>query len=193
MKKMILAAVAAFLFSAGPALCQAWNGTGSTTHSASVTPYTAGELFAGSATPAVPSTITIANVPAGTQQITKAMMQSSGTNQPPSIILWLFASISSAPITTGLTDYSPYIGPYAADILAGKYLGALTCGTWQKTNDGTAQYFTECSGSSLMINAQPIPAGGAATTLQVLEEINGPYTPLSGEKHSYFVSTLRDN
>jgi hypothetical protein len=167
------------------------NGTGSTTHSSVTTAYAAGELFANNTSGnATASTVTVSGTNAGTGYITHAMVQSSGTNQPPAIILWLF---SGTPTTTSLVDRSAYLGPYAADFTSGIVLGSLNCTNWQKTNDGTAQYFTECSASNLIGGPIPFQATSGATTIKVLEEINGAYTPLSAEVHTYILSTARDN
>jgi hypothetical protein len=172
---------------------QAYNGLGSTTHSATVTAYTTGQLFALNTTGnAVASPIIIRATSPGQYLVDKAFIFSSGTNQPSTITLWLF---SGPPFTTALIDHSAYIGPYAVDINSGLYLGSLSCGaTWNKTNDGTAQYFSECSGSNLMISIQPVPSLAKTTTIYALEEETGTgYTPISSEKHSYFVSTITGN
>jgi hypothetical protein len=176
---------------AGSAHAQVYNGTGSTTHSAVATAYTGGQLFSLNTTGnATPSPIVINNVPPGQALAIKALIYSTGTNKPGTSTLWLY---SAPPTTTGLVDRSAYVGPYAADLAAGIYLGNLTCAGWQATNDGTAQFFSECSGSSLMLTtAQPVATLGAQTTIYALEEI-GAYTPIASEKHSYFVSTLRGN
>jgi hypothetical protein len=182
------------LLAGGPALAQqAYNGLGSTIHSATTTAYTAGQLFALNTTSnAVASPITVRATTPGQYLIDKALIFSSGTNQPSTITLWLF---TAPPFTTALVDHSAYIGPYAVDLTNGIYLGSFSCGaTWNKTNDGTAQYFSECSGSSLMINVQPVPSKATTTTIYALEEITGAgYTPISSEKHSYFVSTVSGN
>lgn len=185
-------ALVAFLISiSAVAAQQPSNGTGSTTHSAVTTAYATGQLFALNTTGnAVASPITINATAPGQQLIQKAFMFSSGTNQPPTITLWLF---SVQPFTTGLVDRSAYIGPYAVDITNSIYIGSLTCSNWNKTNDGAAKYFAECVGSSLMINILPIASGSGQTTIYAMEEIGGTYTPLSSEKHNYFVSTLKDN
>lgn len=188
---LVAVAIALLSLVAFPAQAQvpAWNATGSTTHSAVATAYTTGELFAlNTAGNAVASQIAVQGVQPGQQLSLKAVMFSSGTNQPPSVTLWLF---SAPPFTTGLVDRSAYVGPYAADLVANSYLGSLTCAAWNKTNDGTAQYFSECSGSSLMINVQPLQSVGKNAVVYVLEEIGGSYTPLASEKHSYFVDVLK--
>jgi hypothetical protein len=190
--KAVALAAAVWLCWIGAATAQvAYNGTGSTTHSAVTTAYAAGQLFAlNTSGNAVASPIVLNSTQPGQQNIDKAIVYSNGTNQPPAIILYLF---TTPPFTTGLVDRSAYIGPYAADLAAGIYLGALTCSTWNKTNDGTAQYFAECAGSGLMLNVQPTPSVSGTTTIYALEEINGAYTPLASEKHTYFVQTYRNN
>jgi hypothetical protein len=92
-----------------------------------------------------------------------------------------------------LKDQSAYIGPYAADITGGYYIGTLTCASWQKTNDGTAQWFSPCSGNNQMIEALPFKALAGETYLYALVETgSGGYTPLSGEVETLLVSTDRD-
>lgn len=192
LKTRTLAAIALLCaFAVRSADAQTFNGQGSTTHSAVTTAYTTGQLFAlNTSGSAVASPLVITNSQPGEQLINKAMIQSSGTNQPPTITLFLF---TAPPVTTSLVDRSAYLGPYAADLSGAIYLGSLTCSSWNKTNDGTAQYYSECSTSSLMLSVQPVPSGGAGTTIYVLESIGGAYAPLTSEKHSYFVSTLRNN
>jgi hypothetical protein len=167
------------------------NGTGSTTHSAVATPYTGGQLFALNTTGnAAASPIVINGVPPGQSLAIKALIYSNGTNKPGTSTLWLY---SQQPTTTSLVDRSAYVGPFAADLAANIYLGNLTCANWQATNDGTAQYFSECSGSSLMLTtAQPVPSQVSQVTIYALEEI-GAYTPIASEKHTYFISTLHEN
>jgi hypothetical protein len=190
-----MAMAVAFALSLGVTSVQAqvaYNGTGSTTHSAVTTAYTGNQLFAlNTSGNAAASPIVIGATTPGQRLIEKAMIFSSGTNQPPSITLWLFLA---PPFTTGLVDRSAYIGPYAVDFNNNLYLGSLTCSSWAKTNDGTAQYFSECSGSGLLINILPVATGAGKTTIYALEEIGGAgYTPIASEKHSYFLSTLYPN
>jgi hypothetical protein len=189
--KIALAATAAILL-ASPASAQIGaNGTGSTTHSSVTTAYTGNQLFANNTTGnAAASPITINAVPAGQALTIKATIYSTGTNKPGTSILWLY---SAPPTTTALVDYSAYVGPYLADLQANIYLGFLTCSGWQVTNDGTAKYFSECSGSSLMLNTVlPEFSSAPKTTIYALEEV-GAYTPISGETHGYLLSTLHEN
>src|SRR5690242_3208231 len=129
----IVAAFAALILSAACADAQvAYNGTGSTTHSAVTTAYTGNQLFANNTSGnAVASPITINAVPQGQALSIKAMIYSTGTNKPGTSTLWLF---SAPPFTTGLVDYSAYVGPYLADFQANIVLGSLTCSSWQTTN-----------------------------------------------------------
>ena len=85
------------------------------------------------------------------------------------------------------------LGPYLADITGGLYIGTLTCANWQKTNDSTAKYFSECSTSNAAAPALDFQATAGQTYLQVIERIGGAYTPLSGETHTYLISTIRNN
>jgi hypothetical protein len=169
----------------------AYNGLGSTTHFAGTTPYTGNQLFAlNNSGSAVASPIVLNSVPQGQALTIKALIYSNGTNKPGTSTLWLY---SAKPTTTGLVDGSAYVGPYAADLAANIYLGNLTCSAWQPTNDATAQYFSECSGSSLMLTTmQPIPSQEPQATIYALEEV-GAYTPIASEKHSYFLRTYKEN
>lgn len=189
--KRIAVASLLLILSIVAAAAQIFNGTGSTTHSNVATAYTGNQLFAANTSGnAAASPIVINNVQAGQALAIKAIIYSTGTNKPGTSTLWLF---SAAPTTTGLVDRSAYVGPYAADLAAGIYLGNLSCSAWQVTNDSSAQYFSECSGSNLlMTTALPVATISPQVTIYALEEI-GAYTPIASEKHSYFVSTLRGN
>lgn len=168
-----------------------YNGSGSTTHSASVTAYTGNQAFANNTSGnLVPAQIAITGTNAGTGFIMHGVMESSGTNAPPSITLWLY---SAAPTVASLADYSAYLGPYAADLTNNVYIGSLTCASWQRTNDATAQYFSECSTSNGVTGMLPFQAAAAQTYIYAIEEIGGAYTPSSSEKHTYLLSTLRNN
>jgi hypothetical protein len=195
MRKIIASAlVAAFavLCAVAPSAAQlAYNGTGSTTHSNSATPYTGNQLFATNTSgSAVASPIILGGTQSGQLVVIKALIYSNGTNKPGTSTLWLY---SQKPTTTSLVDGSAYVGPYAADLAANIYLGSLTCSAWQVTNDGTAQYFSECSGSNLMLSTVlPAPSQASQMTIFALEEI-GAYTPIANEKHSYFLRTIINN
>jgi hypothetical protein len=192
LKMFKIAGIALFAWLAwmGAAFAQA-NGTGSTTHSAVTTAYTGNQLFVNNtAGNAVASPVTVNAVPPGQALMIHAMIFSTGTNKPGTSLLWLY---SAPPTTTALVDYSSYNGPYLADFQANIVIGSLTCAGWQVTNDSSAKYFSECSGSSLMLNtALPEATQSPQDTIYVLEEV-GAYTPISGEKHSYLISTLHEN
>ena len=195
MRKWLIAVFpAVVLFWSGAALAQmsVINGIGSTTHSAVTTAYTAGELFANNTEWECNSGNDTgeALTPSGQGLAWHAMMESSGTNQPPEIDLWLYSGV---PLTTGLVDYSAYVGPYQVDLTSGIFLGKLICNSWAKTNDGTAKYWSECTSSNGVFGPMPFKAVAGLTTINVLEEINGSYTPLSSEVHTYLFSTSRDN
>lgn len=168
------------------------NGKGSTTHSAVNTAYNTGnQLFANNTSGnAVATPITINAVPPGQALTIRALIYSTGTNKPGTSTLWLY---SQAPTTTGLADYSAYIGPYLSDLQANIYIGYLSCSAWQATNDSTAKYFSECSGSSQMLStALGQFTSGSSVTIYALEEI-GAYTPIASEIHTYLLSTLHEN
>jgi hypothetical protein len=169
-----------------------YNGSGSTQHSAVTTAYAAGELFANNTTGNVaPALITVTGTNGGTGLIDKAIIESSGPNQPPTISLFLYSAL---PTISGLADRSAYVGPYAADITSGIYIGSLVCSNWTKTSDASAQWFSECLGFNGLAPASiPFKAVAGQTAILALEEIGAPYTPLSGETHTYLLSTIRDN
>lgn len=190
--KTVLFAALVWLVGSAAAVAQvAFNGSGSTTHSAVTTAYTGNQLFAlNTSGNAVATPIVINGAQPGQALAIKALIYSTGTNKPGTSTVWLF---SAPPTTAGLVDYSPYLGPYLADLQANTYIGNLTCSAWQVTNDGTAKYFSECSGSSLLLTtAQPISAYQSPLTIYALEEI-GAYTPISSEKHTYLISTMPNN
>jgi hypothetical protein len=168
-----------------------YNGSGSTTHSAVTTAYATGQLFAANtAGDAAASPIVITGTNTGTGLISHFVVESSGTNQPPAEQIWLY---SSPPLTTALVDRSAYIGPYAADLTSAIFIGSFTCSTWNKTNDATAQYWAECTPSNPGIGLLPFKAQAGKTTILALEEVEGAYTPLASEVHTYLASTVRDN
>jgi hypothetical protein len=170
------------------------NGSGAVTRPANTTAYTGGQLIANNTGGNVsPTQITVTGTNAGTGKITAAFAETSytGASAPPTQYWHLF---SNAGITVAsLKDQSAYVGPYAADITDGYYIGTLTCASWQKTNDGTAQWFSPCSGNDQMIAALPFKALSGTTSLYALVETGaGGYTPLSGEVETLLVSTDRD-
>ena len=168
-----------------------YNGSGSVAHSAVTTAYTGNQLWANNtAGNAAATQVTVTGTNAGQGFVTHAMEAVTGTNLPPTSYLDLY---SAAPTTTGLVDYSADLGPYLADITSGLYIGTLTCAGWQKTNDATAKYFSECSTSNAAAPALDFQATAGQTYLQVIDRIGGAYTPLSGETHTYLISTIRNN
>ena len=170
------------------------NGSGAVTRPANTTAYTGSQLVANNTGGSVvPATVTVTGTNAGTGKITAAFAETSysGASAPPTQYWHLY---SSAGITvSGLKDGSAYLGPYAADVTGGTYLGTLTCGAWQKTNDATAQWFAPCSANNAMIPALPFKAAAGQTSLYALVETgSGGYTPLSGEVETLLLSTDRD-
>lgn len=190
-KSLLLAAVLSIWATVAFAQQTASNGVGSTTHSGVTTAYTGGQLFALNTTGnAVASPIVLGGVQNGQSLAIKAVIYSTGTNKPGTSTLWLF---TAPPTTTELVDRSAYVGPYLADFQANIYLGSLTCANWQTTNDSSAKYFSECSGSSLLLTTiLPQPTTQTSTTIYALEEV-GAYTPIASEVHTYLLSTLRSN
>lgn len=167
-------------------------GSGSVSHSAVTTAYTAGELFALNTTGnAAPTQITVTATAGGSGFITHAILRDSGTGAtaPPGYTIYLF---KAAPTTTGLVDRSAYVAPYAADYTGSAYLGSLSCSAFAKTNDSTAQWQSECSSSNLFLGALPFQALSGQTYVDALFAVNGAYTPISGETLTLLVETTRD-
>lgn len=171
------------------------NGSGAVTRPANTTAYTGSQLIASNTSGSVaPTQITVTGTAAGTGKIVAAFAASSytGGSAPPTQYWHLFAN--SGVIVSGLADGSAYVGPYLADLTSGYYLGTLTCAAWQKTNDGTAKWFSPCSTNNAVIGALPFKALAGQTYLYALVETGaGGYTPVSGEVETLLVSTDRDN
>jgi hypothetical protein len=170
------------------------NGSGAVTRPANTTAYTGSQLIANNTSGNVtPTQITVTGTNAGTGKLTAAFAETSytGSSAPPTQYWHLFSN--SGITVASLKDQSAYVGPYAADVTGGSYIGTLTCASWQKTNDGTAQWFSPCSSNNAMIPALPFKALAGATYLYALvEKGSGGYTPLSGEVETLLVSTDRD-
>jgi hypothetical protein len=170
------------------------NGSGSVTHSAVTTAYAANQLFLNNTTGnAVPMQVTVTGTNAGTGFITHAMCETSGTGAtaPPGFKVYLF---SAAPTVTSLVDRSAYVGPYAADITGGLYLGAVSCAAFSETNDNatTGPWFSEGTTSNSVLGPLPFAAASGETYLFGLVVLTGAYTPISGEKFTLLLSTARD-
>lgn len=171
--------------------------TGSTTvvRPNNTTAYTGSQLQANNtAGNAVPASLTLTGTIQGTGYIVRALAQSSTTTAgtPPIQTWWLY---NAAPTVTGLHDGSAYIGPYAADL--SKYVGSISCGSWQKTNDATAQWFSPCTTNNPITAANgalPFVAQSGTTTLQALLETgSGGYTPNANEVETLYVWIDRKN
>lgn len=170
------------------------NGSGAVTRPANATAYTGSQLIANNTAGNVtPTQVTVTGTAAGTGKITAALAETSytGSSAPPTQYWHLF---SNAAITvSGLKDGSAYIGPYAADITGGYYVGTLACSSWQKTNDGTAQWFSPCASNNSLLPVLPFKALAGQTYLYALVETGaGGYTPASAEVETLVVSTDRD-
>lgn len=91
-----------------------------------------------------------------------------------------------------LADQAAYVGPYAADIISGNFIGSASCSTTNNTTDSPAQVYYTCS-----INSGGPQVLGLKTTLSTtlnntrilyaVIEAAGSYTPASGEK--FYVTT----
>lgn len=171
------------------------NGSGSVTRPANTTAYTGSQLIASNTSGNVmPAQVAVSGTAAGTGKIVAAFAATSytGASAPPTQYWHLFTN--SAITVSGLVDGSAYIGPYLVDLTAGYYVGTLTCAAWQKTNDGTARWFSPCSTNNAVIGALPFKALAGGTSLSALVETGaGGYTPVSGEVETLLVSTDRDN
>ena len=165
-------------------------GTGTVTHSNVTTGYTANQLFALNTTGnAVATQITVTATAGGTGYITDAKVLDSGTGgtAPPGYTFYLF---SASPTTTGLVDRSAYVGPYAADLPT--FLGALTCASFVKTNDATAQWQSSCSGDNNIIGPVPYKTVSGQTYVFALAAVNSTYTPIASEALTLIISATRD-
>jgi hypothetical protein len=171
------------------------NGSASVARPANTTAYTGSQLIASNTSGSVtPAQVTVTGTNAGTGKIVAAFAATSyaGASAPPTQYWHLFTN--SGITVSGLVDGSAYIGPYLADLTNGYYVGTLTCASWQKTNDGTAKWFSPCSTSNQVIGALPFKALAGQTYLYALVETGaGGYTPISGEAETLLVSTDRDN
>jgi hypothetical protein len=171
-----------------------FNGFGSVTRPANTTAYTGSQLIATNISGnAAPTQVAVSGTNGGTGKIVAAFAATgyTGSSAPPAQYWHLF---SNAGITvSSLRDGSAYIGPYAADVTNGYYVGTLTCASWQKTNDATARWFSPCSANNSMIPALPFKALAGQTYLYALVATgSGGYTPVSGEVETLLVSTDRD-
>jgi hypothetical protein len=171
------------------------NGSGSVTRPANTTAYTGSQLVAGNTSGNVtPTQVTVTGTAAGTGKIVAAFAATSysGASAPPTQYWHLFGNCAIT--VSGLVDGSAYVGPYLADLTAGYYVGTLACAAWQKTNDGTAKWFSPCSTNNAVIGALPFKALAGQTSLDELVETGaGGYTPILGEVETLLVSTDRDN
>lgn len=180
-----------------PCTQSVYNGKATVTRPANTTAYTGLQLQANNTSGSVvPAQVTVtganAGVTASTGYVTGGKCQTSytGASAPPTQTWWLFSAL---PTVSGLIDGSAYIGPYAADVTGGIFVGALVCSSWQKTNDGTAQWFSPATTSNTVTGPLPFQAVSSQVYLDVLLETNGAYTPLSGEVETLLVNTARDN
>lgn len=167
------------------------NGSAVVTRPANTTAYTGSQLIANNTSGNVaPTPLTVTSPGAVSGKITAAWAVSSytGSSAPPTQYWHLYSS--AAVTVASLKDGSAYLGPYAADVTSGYYVGTLACGSWQKTNDATAQWLSPCSSNNAMIPALPFKALSGQT--YALLETGGAYTPLSGEVETLLVSTDRD-
>lgn len=171
-----------------------YNGKGTVTRPGNTTAYTTAQLIANNtAGSVVPAQIIISGTNAGTGYITRGLAQTSytGGSAPPAQTWWLF---SASPTVASLVDGSAYVGPYAADITGQLFIGSIICNAWQKTNDGTAQWFSNCYTSNAVQGALPFQTLAGQTYVDALVTTFAPgYTPLNGEVETLLLSTARDN
>lgn len=167
---------------------------GSVAHSAVTTAYTANELWALNTTGnAVPVQIPVTATNGGTGNILHALCSMSGTGStaPPGLIVYLFRA---APTTTSLVDRSSYVGPYAADITSGAYLGSISCASFAATNDHgtTGPWFSEGTASNILAGGMPYQALSGQAYVDGLVAVTGAYTPIASEAVTIVLSTTRD-
>lgn len=170
-----------------------FTGTGSVTKSSATTGYTVGELFNHATSgPATITPIQVTPTAGGSGYITHAHMEDSGTggSAPPGYTIYLF---SAAPTVASIYDYQAYVNPYAADITAGTYLGSLTCSSFAKTNDSTAQWTSPCQSTSSMTPAMFVQALSNQTYVDALVTVNGSYTPIASEVLTIVFNISRSN
>ena len=166
---------------------------GTATHSAVTTAYNTNTLFANNTTGnAVATTIQVTATTGGDGFVTRAYMDDSGTGStaPGGWTVYLF---SGTPTTTGLVDRSAYVGPYAADLTGGIYLGSVNCASFTKTNDSTFQWWSECTISNGVASVLPYLAVSGQNYVNALFAYTGSasYTPISSEALTLVLSTTR--
>lgn len=111
------------------------------------------------------------------------LLKSGSTTTNASFNVFFYGASPTFPAS--LADQSAYVGPYAADITSGIYIGSATCSTTNNTSDSPAQVYFNCS-----INEGGILALALKTTgklLYAVIEATAAYTPASGEK--FYVTT----
>jgi hypothetical protein len=195
LKKLTGAALGAFLFVAAliaPAIAQTagFNGTGSISRPNNTNTYGSGavsKLMANNTTgSAVPMSIVVQNTVQGPNYIIGARFRSTAGSAISGASFKIFL-YSKPPTTTSLVDGSTYVAPYAADLP--NYIGSLTCSSMAPTNDGTAQYYSECSISSQIASALRFTGSAVSTTLYGLPTVTTGYVPAANEVESVDVAT----
>lgn len=172
-----------------------YNATGQCLRPQNTTSYGSGaitKLFGCQSAPSggslVPMTITVGGAMPGANFITGARLYTNGTGASGATYkVYLF---SAAPTISGLSDQSTYVGPYAADLTGGTFVGTLTCSAMTPTNDGTPTYWSECSIGNLVSNALQFIGSGPTVTLDGMIEVTNGYTPISNEQITVQMSTV---
>lgn len=202
MRRLILALACALAFVALPNLARAWdspvtaggyddfscasafgnNGGGCTglTRPSNTTAYSSGQIVCAST--CAPLTIVAGrNNPTspGSGIITGVSLLKSGNGTSGATFNVFFYSASPT-FPASLADQSGYVGPYAADIKTGIYVGSASCSTTNNTSDSSAQVWYVCSINSGGINGLNFKTTGGL--LYAVIEATGAYTPASGEK-----------
>jgi hypothetical protein len=194
----VAALLMAFLLAWSPAFAATYgntkvNGKATITRPNNTTGYTGasgGQLYCATTCVAIQIQLEGA-IPNATGVANSIKVESSTTGATaPSFIIYLF---KGSPTLTGLSDQSTYIGPYAADWTSGNYLGAFTCATLTKTNDGTAQWAGECTGSNPntanVVNFQTV---SGQTYIYAVVEVTATYTPIANEVLTILFGGLLD-
>jgi hypothetical protein len=132
---------------------------------------------------AAPLAISVDHTIRGANTIIAARLTTNATSaSQAAYTVYLFIK---PPTISYLTDQSPYVGPYAADWPA--YLGKLTCGPMQPSNDNPPEYQVDC-----MVPSPGISFYGhsRSTTLYAMVEVTHGYKPIAWETMTIYLATL---
>lgn len=188
----LLVVAAALLGLSAPAMAETVVGgltavgkTASLTRPANTTAYAANQLVC--AASCAPLQVTLTLTPGATGTNARLLLLKSGSSLTnASFNIWLFKAAPTLPAG----DQASYVGPYAADISSGAYLGEFSCTSMANTNDASAQAYSECTpvGQTWI----PYQTLSGQTYVDALISTGGAYTPVSGETFTLVVSAFKD-